>query len=329
MIKKNKLLISISIICFMIGILLVYLNIERILFPDSKRINQEFRNNVKYAIFGQLEGNRNVILLEDYQLDDIINSIQFFEEGATACGFDYFFKLNRSEAHNINISINTECKYFNVDIQNDLLNLGAGCFFSLKGKFNKLINQLILNLKESKKYLYQFRVPVNEKFNDLKEKLSKNDKFIVMEPDTKEEERNSFILAKYTDCLNNYPELNETDISKNLKFGEIRPDERFKYFFQNEKLKNKIISNEIVLKEMVYQGKTKVNFIREIKIFVKDLISNDAKEYLKNNWEKLDKENSFEYIQSADYTIDVITDCILSEDQINELILKYCLKKIY
>jgi len=299
------------------------------IYEAATRFPVKLRTNIDYGIFGELEGpERWIVKIDPGRLTRILDSLHRLPRGAMPCGYDYYLKIYRHNSSNIIISVNTECHYLTIHDTDGRTNLRSGVFYSLRGPFYKWIKRLSTELGASRSYLYTFKVPISLRFNELSARIGQFEKCSILEPDSREGERNPHISLEYSDDLSNYPNLPEADATRFLtELGRLEPDNRFFMMINDERLRNRIASLSLVRNRQTSYFKDRVTFFRSMEIFIEGTLLDEEIEALKGAWETVNGKNTFGYSADTKYTIEVVTDKLLKDAELLELKERYGIRE--
>jgi len=238
--------------------------------------------------------------------------------------------MYRPNASNIIISANTECRYFTIHDTDGRTSLRDGAFYSLNGSFLRWIKRLASELTTSHDYSYDFRVPVALKFNELSTKAKQFKNGTILNPDSREGERNPYISLTYSDKLSNYPKLSVSQVMRyQCELGVLEPDNQFNLLIADQRLKGRIAELSPVRFCKLSSKRGEETFFRELKLFISCALDEDDIERLRANWEEVHGKGTFSYTSDAEYDIEFITDELLKESDIVDLKGKYGIQLIY
>jgi hypothetical protein len=325
--QKAVLILAVLLILSGAGIF-IYRSVRDSL-PANSRAPGALPTNVSYGIFGEYEKGRGIVEIDAANLITIIESLQIAQQGAMPCGYDYYLKIYRTGSSNFIIEMNTECKYLTIHSADGHEEIGLGEFYSLSGRFFGEVKRLISELATSRRYLYKCRVSPDQSYEELSAKMAQGERCFVLKPDIREDERNPFISIRYSDKLALYPKLSEWDILRQCELGELEPDKHFNMLVYDSRLENRIASLSPVMFRESTSLRDESTFIREMKVYIKDPLSEVALEILRKAWEGANGRDTFRYSAGKEYTIEIITDKMLMESDIVELKKKYSIREIF
>lgn len=298
---------------------------KRFRYEAALRYPKELRTKIVYGIFGEYEGaGRSIIKIDLSRLDRILDSVRLLPRGAMPCGYDYYLKIYRPDSSNIIISTNTECRYFTIEDTDGRTNLGHGGFYSLNGTFLRWIKKLASELTTSHDYFYSFRVPIVLKFNDLSTEIKQFKNGTILNPDSREGERNPYITLTYSDKLSNYPNLSVSQVMRyQCELGVLEPDNHFNLLIGDQRLQGRIAEISPVRFSKLSSFRGEETFFRELKLFITCALAEDDIEGLKTSWEEVHGKGTFSYSAEAEYDIEFITDELLKKSDIVDLKERY------
>ena len=293
-------------------------------YETSTRFPRELRTTVAYGIFGEYEAGFNVVKVDLSRLDRILDSVHRLRRGAMPCGYDYYLKIYRPNSSNLIISTNTECRYFTIEDVDGRTNLGYGDFYSLNGPFLGWIKRLASELTTSRDFSYAFRVPNALRFNELATRIEQFKNGTILNPDSREGERNPYITLTYSDKLSNYPSLSVSQVmGQQCELGVLEPDNHFNLLINDPRLKGRIAEISPVIARELRAFKEEETFTRELRLFITCALDKDDIERLRPSWEEVHGKGTFRYSADTGYKITFITDELLKKSEIADLSARY------